>query len=190
MLIPVRTFLLTGLMLLTHGPRGSASIQADTTGLEFLGFRAGARLDVLDARVRQLGGRPMRCYESKLDRRVADCRGSFREPGLGSRSIELWISAIDGAAGVITISGRVQPEQLTRWRAGLEGRYGAVGPRVQGPQYMLQWVRAGRMLRLTWRMDRLGKVASVSLVDGKVLDDWGRSRVTRAPRPSPARSGR
>jgi hypothetical protein len=190
MLIPARAFLLTGLLLLTPGPRGSAAMQSDTTGLEFLGFRAGARLDVLDARVRQLGGRPMRCYESKRDRRVADCRGSFREPGPGTRAIELWISAIDGTAGVITISGRVQPEQLDRWRAGLEGRYGAVGARVQGPQYMLQWVKAGRMLRLTWRRDRLGKVASVSLVDGRVLDDWGRSRVNPALKPSAARSGR
>ena len=132
----------------------------------------------------------MRCYESKLDPRVADCRGSFREPGLESRSIELWISAINGTAGVITISGRVQPEQLDRWRTRLEGRYGAVGARVQGPQHMLQWVRAGRMLRLTWRMDRLGKVASVSLVDGRVLDEWGRSRITPALRPGAARSGR
>lgn len=160
-------------------------MQPDTSGLEFLGFRAGARLDDLDARVRQLGGRPMRCYESKLDRRVADCRGSFRDPGPGSGWIELWISAIDGSAAVITISGRVQPVQLDRWRTGLEARYGPVGARVQGPQRMLQWVRRGRMLRLTWRVDRSGKVASVSLVDGNVLDNWGRSRVTPAVRRQP-----
>ncbi len=39
---------------------------------------------------------------------------------------------------------------------------------------MMQWVRRGRMLRLTWRTDRRGRTASVSLVDGRVLDAWGR----------------
>jgi hypothetical protein len=32
------------------------------------------------------------------------------------------------------------------------------------------------MLRLTWRTERGGRMASVSLVDGRVLDDWGRAR--------------
>jgi hypothetical protein len=32
------------------------------------------------------------------------------------------------------------------------------------------------MLRLTWRIEQGEKVASVSLVDGRVLDAWGRSR--------------
>ncbi|HWN18450.1 MAG TPA: hypothetical protein VNO19_05990, partial [Gemmatimonadales bacterium] len=53
--------------------------------------------------------------------------------------------------------------------------YGRVGPRIQGAQWMLQWVRRGRMIRLTWRLERGEKVASVSLVDGHVLDGWGRS---------------
>ena len=32
------------------------------------------------------------------------------------------------------------------------------------------------MMRLTWRVDNNAKVASVSLIDGFVLDDWGRRR--------------
>jgi hypothetical protein len=40
---------------------------------------------------------------------------------------------------------------------------------------MLQWVRRGRMIRLTWRLERGEKIVSVSLVDGHVLDGWGRS---------------
>jgi hypothetical protein len=40
---------------------------------------------------------------------------------------------------------------------------------------MMQWVRRGRMLRLTWKTDRGDRVASVSLVDGRVLDAWGRA---------------
>jgi hypothetical protein len=52
---------------------------------------------------------------------------------------------------------------------------------VQGTQRMLQWVRRGRMIRLTWRMEGGAQVASVSLVDGRVLDNWGRS--SRGGRP-------
>jgi hypothetical protein len=46
----------------------------------------------------------------------------------------------------------------------------------------MQWVRQGRMLRLTWRIERGKKVASVSLVDGRVLDAWGRDRRQPASR--------
>ena len=51
---------------------------------------------------------------------------------------------------------------------------------------MMQWVRRGRMLRLTWRKERGDKVASVSLVDGRVLDGWGRDRARSVARPAPA----
>ena len=59
-------------------------------------------------------------------------------------------------------------------------QYGQVGARAQGTQWMMQWVRRGRMLRLTWRQERGDKVASVSLVDGRVLDGWGRDRARRS----------
>jgi hypothetical protein len=113
-----------------------------------------------------------------------ECRGALHEPELGG-VVELWVSAIDSTAGVITLSGMVVPDQLDRWRQALQGRYGLVGPKVQGTQRMLQWVRRGRMLRLTWRLERSGRIASVSLVDGRVLDDWGRARPSPAARPSP-----
>jgi hypothetical protein len=76
----------------------------------------------------------------------------------------------------MTLSGVTAPGQLERWRLALQERYGRVGKRVQGTQSMLQWVRRGRMLRLTWRLEAGEKIASVSLVDGHVLDDWGRAR--------------
>jgi hypothetical protein len=88
--------------------------------------------------------------------------------------VRLWISAVDSVASVITISGAVAADQLDRWRAAVERRYGRVDASVQGSQWMMQWVRHGRMLRLTWRLERSGRVASVSLVDGRVLDRWGR----------------
>jgi hypothetical protein len=45
---------------------------------------------------------------------------------------------------------------------------------------MMQWIRQGRMIRLTWRFQRGEKVASVALVDGRVLDAWGRDRARKA----------
>jgi hypothetical protein len=181
MLIPTRVLALASvLFLLVAGRATVAQAQPDTTALQFLGFRAGARLDELNAQLRRMGGGPLRCRRSRLDHRVMECRAALREPELRG-AVELWISAIDSAAGVITLSGMVEPDQLQRWQQGLETRYGRVGLKVQGSQRMLQWVRRGRMLRLTWRLEGSGKVASVSLVDGKVLDDWGKARG-----PSPA----
>jgi hypothetical protein len=181
MLLPARVLALASLLLLLVAGRPTvACAQPDTTALEFLGFRAGARVDELNAQLRRMGGTPLRCHRSKVDRRVMECRAALSEPDLGGR-VELWVSTIDSAAGVITLSGMVAPGQLDRWRQALQERYGRVGPKVQGTQRMLQWVRRGRMLRLTWRLERSGKMASVSLVDGRVLDDWGRARG-----PSPA----
>jgi hypothetical protein len=181
MLIPARVLPLASLLLLLVAGRATVALaEPDTTALEFLGFRAGARLDELSAQLRRLGGSALRCRRSRVDRRVMECRSALTEPGLGGR-VELWVSAIDSAAGVITLSRTVAPNQLDHWRQALQQRYGRVGPKVQGTQWMLQWVRRGRMLRLTWRLEGSGKVASVSLVDGRVLDDWGRARG-----PSPA----
>jgi hypothetical protein len=171
------------LLLLVAGPATVALAQPDTTALQFLGFRAGARLDELSEQLRHMGGGPLRCRRARVDTRVMECRGTLREPELGGE-VELWVSAIDSTAGVITLSGMVAPDQLDRWQQALQARYGLVGSKVQGTQRMLQWVRQGRMLRLTWRLEGSGRIASVSLVDGRVLDDWGRARPSPAARPS------
>jgi hypothetical protein len=147
----------------------------DTSDLQFLGFRAGARLDELSAHLRSLGGGALRCRRARTDIRVSECRAVLSHPEEGG-TVDLWVSAIDSVAGVMTLSGVTAPGQLERWRQALQERYGRVGKRVQGTQSMLQWVRRGRMLRLTWRLEAGEKIASVSLVDGHVLDDWGRAR--------------
>jgi hypothetical protein len=179
MLIAVRALALASLLLVPtlHGANPAATVP-DTSVLEFLGFRAGARLDELALHLRGLGTSRMRCRRSRIDARVTECRAALREPQLGG-SVELWVSAMDSMAGVIMLSGIVAPGQLERWRQVLEGRYGRVDTRSQGAQSTLQWVRRGRMIRLTWRLERGEKVASVSLVDGHVLDAWGRSSAAR-----------
>jgi hypothetical protein len=175
MITAVRAFAFVLGLAAAAGQAWGAALAPDTTVLQFQGFRAGARLDELDARLRQLEGGPLRCDRAKADRRVTECRGRFSSAELGG-PVDLWISAIDSVAGIITISGQVDSGQLDRWRDGIVASYGRVGARAQGSQWMMQWVRSRRMLRLTWRLERAGKVASVSLVDGRVLDGWGRSR--------------
>ena len=175
MLTPVRVLAAVCLLLApTREGLQAAPTSPDTAVLEFLGFRAGAGLDELALHLRRNGGGKLRCRRSRIDLRVSECRATITRDDSGA-PVELWVSAMDSVAGVITISTVVAPGELERWREALEARYGRVGPRVQGVQWMLQWVRRGRMLRLTWRLERGGKVASVSLVDGRVLDGWGRS---------------
>lgn len=170
----VRALLLASLLSVpTPRPAKAAPLGLDTVSLEFLGFRAGARLDELGVRLRSLGGDRIHCRGSKIDPRVTECRARVTNPQLGGQ-VDLWVSAMDSVAGVIMISGVVAPGQLEHWRQSLEQKYGRVGQQVQGTQRMQQWVRRGKMIRLTWRLDRGQNVASVSLVDGHVLDGWGR----------------
>ncbi len=179
MLMPVRALALASLLSVSplHGSSVGATAP-DTSVLEFLGFRAGARLDELALRLPGLGGTRMRCRRSRVDLRVSDCRAALNGSQLGG-PVELWISAIDSVAGVITLSGALAPGKLEQWRQSLEARYGRVRARSQGTQSMLQWVRRGRMIRLTWRLERGERVTSVSIVDGHVLDGWGRSGMGR-----------
>ena len=171
---------LAPLFLLTD-PSAAASVPApqDTAALQFHGFRAGARLDELEALVRRAGGR-LRCDRARRDRRVSECRAAVTDSSLGG-ALSIWVSAMDSAAGVIALSAPVDAATLDRWRRGLETRYGRVSAKAQGSQWMMQWVRRGRMLRLTWRMENGERVASVSLVDGRVLDAWGATRAAASP---------
>ncbi|MFL5472564.1 MAG: hypothetical protein ACJ8AM_09420 [Gemmatimonadales bacterium] len=165
--------------------RSATAVQAsgDTAALEFLGFRAGARLEELNLRLRTSSG-SLRCRQSRADRRVSECRGALPKER-GEPRVDVWVSAIDSLAGVMTLSGKVDSAQLGNWQDTLQGRYGKVTTRVQGTQRMLQWVRRGRMIRLTWRVEGGTQVASVSLVDGRVLDNWGRtSRIGRPQQPA------
>jgi hypothetical protein len=159
------------LFLLPAPAHGTAP--PDTSALQFRGFRAGARLDELDALLRRQGGR-LRCDRAKRDAKVSECRGTVSDSAAGP--IAVWVSAMDSAAGVITLSAAVDSSALGSWRRDLERRYGRVALKRQGGQSMLQWVRRGRMLRLTWRPERGELTASVSLVDGRVLDAWGAGR--------------
>jgi hypothetical protein len=147
------------------------SSQQDSSALRFLGIRAGASLQEISAEVRRRRG-ALRCDQSKKDRRVRECHGTLPDSA-GQAGVAIWVSAIDSAAGVTALSAPVSPATLRGWRDQLTRQYGVVKTATQGSQKMMQWIRHGRMLRLTWRPDGDGATASVSLVDGLVLDRWG-----------------
>jgi hypothetical protein len=143
--------------------------------LGFLGFEAGAPLPAVRARIASLGGRSLDCDRAARDRSVRDCRTTVFEPG-NNRPLAVWLSTIDDRPGILTLSRPLSAVELEGWKQALETSFGMVDARVQGTQSMMQWVRQGRMLRLTWRTENGARVASVSLVDGRVLDAWGRDR--------------
>jgi len=165
------------LLLAASGPALSAQTPGWTRqpSLRFLGLRAGIPIQDTSDRITELYGAPLTCSASTVDPAVADCRSSFPEPITG-RPVEVWLSSIDSLVAVLTVSGPVTPVQLQAWRSSLVSAYGEATPSVQGSQVSLQWVRHRQMLRLTWRDMKDSTMASVSLVDGPVLDGWNRRR--------------
>lgn len=180
-------FVMLTLLVGAHGTAAALPTPPDTAPLEFHGFRAGATLSELQSTLQTLGGGRLRCDRAKADYRVSECRATITDVELGKR-VSLWVSAVDSVASVITLSSPVSADQLDRWRRAIERRYGHVDASVQGAQWMMQWVRQGRMLRLTWRIERGEKVASVSLVDGRVLDAWGRTQPGKRTKKLPSDS--
>ena len=166
----------------------NAQAPAPLPPLAFLGFEAGAGLAAVGHRVKALRGHGLHCDRSRRDHAVQDCRATVVNPVSG-RPLALWLSAMDSVSGILSLSSPVTSVELDSLKGGLERSFGVVDARVQGGQWMQQWVRQGRMLRLTWRIEKSGKVASVSLVDGRVLDSWGkRNRIQRTTDPARATS--
>lgn len=160
---------------------GQADLPSDSP-LSAAGFSPGQVLSAVAARARALGGATLACDRSRADSRVLDCRALVRD-SLG-RHFDLWLSAVDSAVSVLTLSATFADTSLAAWRSDLVRRYGPVATRVQGPQRMMQWIWEDTMLRLTWRVEAGRAVASLSLVDGGVLDAWGRDAEQRI-RPAP-----
>src|SRR3954454_2141871 len=148
MLPTVHAVMLAALLLWPGAAEGPDPIAGDTTTLQFFGFRAGASLDELSARLASLSGGRLRCKRAKLDPSVNECRAVLQSAELGR--VDVWVSAIDSTAGVLTLSAPVDFNRLDLWRDELLQRYGRVNPRVQGSQSMLQWGRRGGMLGLAW----------------------------------------
>jgi hypothetical protein len=162
-----------------RGQQG-APAPPDTAALSFLGFTAGQPVSELQGHARDAGRGEISCLPSASDLHLSECRGGMPELDSG-RSVDLWAAMIDDRAAILTLSGRLTEARLARWRDLLEGRYGAAVEQHHGPMWMLQWVRRGRMLRLSWRAKGREFEVSASLTDGPLLDGWANQgkRATR-----------
>jgi len=138
--------------------------------LEFMEFRPGMSSADVQARVSALGGK-WSCAASKVDSRFSECRGTINADG--GRQFQITGSVVRGTVAILLISGQVDDTELNRWVDDLSTRYGKVTARLANTQAMWQWVRERRMIRVTTRIERTNRVASVSLVDGVTLDSLG-----------------
>lgn len=164
----VRRWAAAGLLALVATP----ALQAQATPpLAFLGFRAGASLAATDAQVHLLLGSGLVCQRSRADPRLQDCRATLTDP-FTSQPVSIWLAAIDSMTGIVTVSAILPSAAFARWRTELEAAYGEAPATVRGVQGMVQWIRGTQMLRLTWRAPPGRIEASVSMVDGPVLDGW------------------
>lgn len=143
--------------------------------LRFMGFQAGMPLEMAAGNLAELSGTDLSCTRSTVDQRVSECRARLPDP-ITSNEVDVLISALDSLVTIVALSGRVSEVQLQAWTSSLVSAYGRVEPATQGSQKMLQWVRHRQMLRLTWREHADSTLASVSLIDGPLLDGWQRGR--------------
>ncbi|MBM4187132.1 MAG: hypothetical protein FJ206_07450 [Gemmatimonadetes bacterium] len=122
----------------------------------------------------KLGGR-LSCRASSVDRRFAEC-GATLTAAPDGRRWELLASMVDGTGAVLLLKTSVEAPDVAAMRAQLTTDLGRPNYRKQGEQQSFEWIRSGRMLRLTSRPERGKTVVSVSLVEGSVLDalDAGR----------------
>ena len=146
--------------------------------LEFLGFRPGMALPEIDSAAHRAGADSLRCVRSAADSLISECRASLSDADAG-RTVDLWLSAVGDSASILTLAATLTPSRLDRWRDYLNARFGPAPPRTRGGITSCQWISDRRMLRLTWRAKGRSFEASVSMVDGRILDAWGNRHAAR-----------
>ena len=178
--------LLPGLAVLAviGSPLSGQATTRSSPPLAAAGFSPGQPLASVAARAHELGGATLACDRSHADHRVLDCRALMRD-SLGQH-LDLWLSSVDSAVSVLTLSTTLTDTALAAWQRALVRHYGTSGIQVQGAQRMMQWIRRNTMLRLTWRNDGGSNQVSLSLVDGTLLDAWGRSTEAQHQPAAPA----
>lgn len=119
-----------------------------------------------DSAVRRWGGQ-LRCQPTR-ESRITACSTELRPPGGGPLAVTL--SLVDDRIGIALVAGAASPERIAGWHADLTARYGDSPVRRQPGLESFQWIRLGQMLRLTVRQEGGGLMASISLIDGALLD--------------------
>jgi hypothetical protein len=133
-----------------------------------LGLAPGLPHGELQNQVAKLGGK-LSCKPSTVDRRFTECTASLSQAPDGRRW-ELRASLVDGGSAVTLLKTTASAKAVEALRAELIDTYGRPNYRQQGSQTSYEWIRAGRMMRLTSRPQRDLVEVSVSLVDGPALD--------------------
>lgn len=154
-----------------------AQAAAASDPLMIFGIQAGAPVRMVAEIIADRDGGHLRCDRSKVDVRVEECRATVSVPE-AAEPLELWMSAVDSVTSILTVAGNLAPDELDQLRSSLERRYGRVNAKAQNSQWMMQWVRKGTMIRLTWQTQQGAKATSVALIDGNVLDAWTARRGT------------
>jgi len=180
-----RSALRLALLVLAPAPVVAQAAPA-TDPLVVFGIKAGAPVREVAEIIADRDGGHLRCDRSKVDLRVEECRATVSVPE-AAEPLELWMSAIDSVTSVLTVAGNLAPDELDQLRSSLERRYGRVNAKAQNSQWMMQWVRKGTMIRLTWRAQQGAKATSVALIDGNVLDAWTARRGTPQKASAPAK---
>jgi len=180
-----RIALRLALLVLAPAPLTAQAAPA-TDPLVIFGIKAGAPVREVADIIADRDGGHLRCDRSKVDLRVEECRATVSVPE-AAEPLELWMSAVDSVTSVLTVAGNLAPDELDQLRSSLERRYGRVDAKAQNSQWMMQWVRKGTMIRLTWRAQQGAKATSVALIDGNVLDAWTARRGTPQKSAAPAK---
>ena len=154
-------------------PTASVAGQAKATGLEMLGLAPGLTQSDLQGRVAKLGSK-LSCRASTVDKRFSECTAVVVREG---HTWELLASVVDGTSAVLLLKTAISAKDLEAMKDGLAEKLGRPNYRKRGNQLSYEWVRSGRMMRLTSRSEKGAAIQlSVSLVEGSVLDALNASR--------------
>ena len=154
------------ILMLAAGGHLPLHAQSPPVALAFRGLRPAMTRTAADS-VLGTHRAQLRCQPTR-EPRLQACSA---EVSLGDGApASLTISLIDGRVGIALITARLSANRIADWHDELRRAYGEVAPQQRPGQESFQWVRADQMLRLTVRRESGGLVASISLIDGHLLD--------------------
>ena len=154
-------------LLLPAGPPAQAG-----PPLALLGLAPGIPRAALEERVARLGGR-LACKTSGVDSRFAECTTVLPHAPDGRRW-SLLASLVDGSAAILLLTAPFDAKELVSFREELTGTLGRPNLRQRADQESFEWIRAGKMMRLTSRRGDGRLKVSVSLLQGDLLDPLGK----------------
>lgn len=116
--------------------------------------------------ISDLGG-TLRC-SATTEPRLRACSATIPDSDAGTLTVTA--SMVDREVGIALVAATLAATRIGDWHGALAQRYGDVAVQRRPGQETFQWIRDRRMLRLTVRREGGGLTASVSLVDGRLLD--------------------